>query len=69
MGSVESCTVLTRGYPLEIHHAECEVNFLRLARLLPGFPEGASRRVGIRFPSGHHDAIELRVTARSRYTA
>lgn len=67
--SVNACPVLTRGYPLEIHHAECEVNFLRLARLLPEFSAGASRRIGIRFASGHEDTIELRVTERSPYTA
>lgn len=60
---------MTRGYPLQIHHAECEVNFLRLARLLPGFGAGQVRRIGIRFTSGHEDVIELRVTERSPYTA
>lgn len=64
-----SCPVLTRGYPLQIHHAECEVNFLRLARLLPGFTAGQSRHIAIRFASGHEDTIELLVTERSPYTA
>ncbi len=66
---LDACSVQTRGYPLQIHHAECEVNFQRLARLLPGFSEGEVRRIGIRFASGHVDAIELRVTERSPYTA
>ena len=60
---------MTRGDPLQIHPAECEVNFLRLARLLPGFGAGQARRIGIRFSSGHEDVIELRVTERSPYTA
>ena len=61
--------LLRRGYPLQIHHAECEVNFLRLARLLPGFAPGQSQCIGIRFAADHEDALELRVTERSRYTA
>ena len=66
---LDACPVMTRGYPLQIHHAECELNFLRLARLLPGFDSGQSRRITIRFAPGHEDTIEIRVTERSPYTA
>jgi len=45
------------------------VNFLRLAKLLPGFQPGQARRIGIRFPAGHHDALELCVRERAPYTA
>ena len=31
--------------PLQIHHAECEVNFLRLEKLLPGFAAGQARHI------------------------
>lgn len=58
-----------RGSTLQLHHAECEANYLRLAKLLPGFEPGRSWRIGIRFPGGHHDAIELRVLERAPYTA
>ena len=66
---MDGFSLLKRGYPLQIHHAECEVNFLRLARLLPGFTPGQSQCIGIRFAADHEDALELRVTERSRYTA
>jgi hypothetical protein len=59
----------TQGSALQIHHARCEENYQRLARLLPGFAAGSARRIGIRFPGGHHDALELRVLERSAWTA
>jgi uncharacterized protein YqiB (DUF1249 family) len=59
----------TQASPLQAHHAGCEENYLRLARLLPGFAAGTTRRIGIRFPGGHHDALELAVQERSAWTA
>lgn len=69
MPAVQALSLSTRGYPLQIHHAECEVNFQRLARLLPGFAEGHSRRIGLRMAPGHEETVELRVLERSPYTA
>ena len=59
----------TQDSPLQIHHAGCEQNYQRLARLLPGFTLGEVRRIGVRFPGGHDDALELRVLERSAWTA
>lgn len=59
----------TQVSALQIHHAECEVNFVRLSRLLPEFVTGLARCIGICFPGGHHDALELRVVERAPYTA
>lgn len=58
-----------RGYPLELHHAQCELNFLRLCRLLPGCAPGQERRVRLRSGAGGGDALVLRVEERSPYTA
>jgi uncharacterized protein len=58
-----------RCSPLAIHHAECEVNFLRLAKLLPGFALGQSRHIGTRLPHGSVDVLHLCVTERCPYTA
>lgn len=69
MPAVQALSPSTRGYPLQIHHAECEVNFLRLARLLPGFAAGQVRRIGLRIAPGHEESVELRVLERSPYTA
>ena len=59
----------TPASALQIHHAGCERNFQRLALLLPAFLAGTARRIGIRFPGGHHDALELRVLERAPWTA
>ena len=59
----------TQGSALQVHHARCEQNYQRLSRLLPGFAPGALRRIGLRFPGGHQDAIEIRVLERSAWTA
>lgn len=59
----------THGSPLQIHHAECEVNFLRLQKLLPGFEVGQTRRIGALPVGEHHDVLEVRVHERSPYTA
>jgi uncharacterized protein len=61
--------VLTRCSPLQIHHAECEVNFLRLQKLLPGFENGQSRGIGLRIHASHAEMVELRVMSRQPYTA
>ncbi len=55
--------------PLQIHHAECEVNFVRLEKLLPGFAAGQARHIGTRLPHGAMDVLHLRVTERCPYTA
>ena len=55
--------------PLQIHHAQCEVNFLRLRKLLPGFHEGQCVVVGARPLGAYQDTLEARVTERCRYTA
>lgn len=59
----------THESPLQIHHAECEANFLRLQKLLPGFEGGHSRCIGLRALGSHEDALDLRVLERSAYTA
>jgi hypothetical protein len=66
---VQALSLSTRGYPLQIHHAECEVNFQRLARLLPEFTAGQRLRIGLRMAPGHEERLELRVLERSPYTA
>ena len=58
-----------RCSPLQIHHAECELNFLRLQKLLPGFPAGQRCIVGARPLGVYEDALEVRVTERCPYTA
>lgn len=55
--------------PLQIHHAECEVNFLRLEKLLPGFVAGHARHIGTRLPRGGMDVLHLQVVQRCPYTA
>lgn len=55
--------------PLQIHHAECEVNFLRLEKLLPGFAAGQARHIGTRLPRGGTDVLHLHVVQRCPYTA
>ena len=55
--------------PLQIHHAECEVNFLRLEKLLPGFAAGQARHIGTRLPHGGMDVLHLPVVQRCPYTA
>ena len=55
--------------PLQIHHAECEVNFLRLEKLLPGFVAGQARHIGTRLPRGGMDVLHLHVVQRCPYTA
>jgi uncharacterized protein YqiB (DUF1249 family) len=55
--------------PLQIHHAECEVNFLRLEKLLPGFAAGQARHIGTRLPHGGMDVLHLHVVQRCPYTA
>lgn len=58
-----------RCSPLAIHHAECEVNFLRLEKLLPGFDAGQSRHIATCLPRGGKDVLHLHVTQRCPYTA
>ena len=59
----------TRCSPLQLHHAECELNFLRLQKLLPGFHAGQGCIVGAQPLGGYEDALEVRVTERCPYTA
>jgi len=66
---LERRTAPARCTPLQIHHAECEVNFLRLEKLLPGFAAGQSRHIGTRLPHGGLDVLHLRVAERCPYTA
>lgn len=61
--------VTARCSALAIHHADCEVNFLRLEKLLPGFAAGQSRHIGTRLPRGGLDVLHLRVAERCPYTA
>ena len=58
-----------RSSALQLHHAECEVNFLRLQKLLPGFAPGQSRHIGTRLPHGGVDVLHLHVAERCPYTA
>jgi len=54
---------------LQLHHAECEVNFLRLEKLLCGFDAAREMEIGIPLPNGRADVLALRVIERSPYTA
>jgi uncharacterized protein YqiB (DUF1249 family) len=54
---------------LQIHHAECEVNFLRLQKLLPGFASGQACRIGAQPIGAYQDVLEVLVTERCPYTA
>lgn len=54
---------------LQLHHAECEVNFRRLEKLLCGFDADCEIEVGIPLPNGRADVLSLRVIERSPYTA
>jgi len=60
---------MTRASALQIHHAGCEVNFLRLEKLLPGFAAGQSGCIGIHCAAGRDETLELCVVERAPYTA
>lgn len=68
-GAVSDHALLTPVSALQIHHAECEMNFLRLSRLLPGFGAGQALRLGLRLPGGGADELQLWVLERAPYTA
>lgn len=53
---------------LESRHAECELNYARLARVLPGFACGTARTIGLRRADGRVERLEFTVTERSPYT-
>ena len=61
--------VMTRCSALQIHHAQCEVNFLHLQRLLPGFPCGQQKLVDVTLGARHTQRISLCVAERNPYTA
>ena len=61
--------VITHCSSLQIHHARCEVNFLHLQRLLPGFPCGQMTCIDATLGSRHTQRISLCVTERNPYTA
>ena len=54
---------------LQIHHAQCEMNFLYLKRLLPGFSPGQRIGIGVDLASGLVDQIDIQVMERSPFTA
>lgn len=54
---------------LQIHHAQCEMNFLYLDRLLPGFSCDQHIAIGVDLASGLVDQIDIRVVERSPFTA
>ena len=54
---------------LQCHHAQCEVNYLHLQRLLPGFRTGDELHIGCSERGGSVQQIRLCVLERSRYTA
>jgi hypothetical protein len=68
-GAVSDHALLTPVSALQIHHAECELNFLRLSRLLPGFVAGQTVRLGLRLPGDTTDELHLLVLERAPYTA
>lgn len=61
--------LLTPVSALQIHHAECELNFQRLSRLLPGFAVGQAVHLGLRLPGDGTDELHLLVLERAPYTA
>ena len=69
MAIVSNCAVQTPCSSLQIHHAECEVNYLRLQRLLPGFELHNQQHIGMAVGGQTTDNVTLEVVERSPYTA